>query len=340
MPYDTAGRIASRGGSLFKSVLPTATTATAAYNADNQLTSWNGTTISYDLNGNLTNDGTRSFTWDARNRLTAITGVASFVYDGVDRRQSVTQGAATTAVVYDGYEPVQEQSPVGTVSANLRSGLGVDEWFSRTKGGVTSTYLTDQLGSTMALANGSGVVQTSYGYDPYGVTSQSGAANDNPYQFTGRQNDGTGLYYYRARYYNPTWGRFINEDPIGLAGGISLYGYVSGNPINNVDPFGECPPCLAVVVVAEGGAEAGAIAAAIGEVAAAVRGAMTVGSIINMAQNNKATRNKIASLQKRIDEHQKKLDEDPDCPPANHWRKEINGWKERIQRLQKRLPGG
>ncbi|MDQ7247293.1 RHS repeat-associated core domain-containing protein [Dongia sedimenti] len=140
--------------------------------------------------------------------------------------------------LYDGYDPVQEQSPTGTVSANLQIGLGVDERFTRTKAGATSTYLTDLLGSTVALADSAGVVQTSYGYDPYGVTSQTGAANDNLYQFTGRQNDGTGLYYYRARYYNPSWGRFINEDPIGLSGGINLYAYVGGNPIGWTDPLG------------------------------------------------------------------------------------------------------
>ncbi|MDQ7247295.1 RHS repeat-associated core domain-containing protein [Dongia sedimenti] len=140
--------------------------------------------------------------------------------------------------LYDGYDPVQEQSPTGTVSANLQIGLGVDERFTRTKAGATSTYLTDLLGSTVALADSAGVVQTSYGYDPYGVSSQTGAANDNPYQFTGRQNDGTGLYYYRARYYNPSWGRFINEDPIGLAGGVSLYAYAGGSPIGLSDPLG------------------------------------------------------------------------------------------------------
>lgn len=170
--------------------------------------------------------------------MTAITGVASFVYDAVDRRQSVTQGATTVTTVYAGYDPVQEQSPVGTVAANLQIGLGVDERFTRTKSGTTSTYLTDQLGSTVALANSSGTVATTYGYDPYGVTSTAGAANDNQYQFTGRQNDGTGLYYYRARYYNPAWGRFVSEDPIGLAGGFNLYAYVGGNPVGLTDPLG------------------------------------------------------------------------------------------------------
>jgi RHS repeat-associated protein len=69
-------------------------------------------------------------------------------------------------------------------------------------------------------------------------TTSSGAANDNRYQFTGRENDGTGLYYYRARYYSPAWGRFVSEDPIGLAGGINLYAYGLGNPVSFADPYG------------------------------------------------------------------------------------------------------
>lgn len=239
--YDSAGRVSSRGGSLFKSVLPTATTATAAYNQDNQLTSWNGAAASYDLNGNLTGDGTHTYTWDARNRMTAIKNnagtstLASLVYDGVGRRQSVTQSSATVTALYDGYDTVQEQ---GSTTANLQIGLGIDERFTRTKGGATSTYLTDQLGSTVALANSTGAVATTYSYDPYGLTTTVGAANDNQYQFTGRQNDGFGLYYFRARYYSPAWGRFVSEDKLGLAAGINVYAYVGGNPITHRDPSG------------------------------------------------------------------------------------------------------
>jgi RHS repeat-associated protein len=91
----------------------------------------------------------------------------------------------------------------------------------------------------VALSNGA-TIQTSYAYDPYGVTTSAGAATTNTYQFTGRENDGTtaGLMYYRARYYNPAWGRFVSEDPIGVAGGVNLYGYVGEQPTGAVDPFG------------------------------------------------------------------------------------------------------
>ncbi|HVZ15356.1 MAG TPA: RHS repeat-associated core domain-containing protein, partial [Bauldia sp.] len=238
--YDTAGRVASRFGTLFKSVLPAATTAAATYNADNQLTSWNGSsgTPTYDLNGNLTNDGSHAFTWDARNRMTAVTGTASFVYDAVGRRLSVTQGATTTAAVYDGYDPVQEQSPIGTVAANLQTGLGTDQRFTRTVSGTASYYLTDLLGSTVGITNATGTaVQTTYSYDPYGVTTQAGTANTNPYKFTGRQDDGTGLYYLRARYYSPAWGRFVSEDPLS-ARSFNEYVYSGSDPVDGIDPSG------------------------------------------------------------------------------------------------------
>jgi RHS repeat-associated protein len=237
--YDLAGRVVVRGGTLFQSVLPAAVTS-ASYDLANRLTARtaSGVTASptWDANGNLISDGVRSYTWDARNRLTAIPGVASFIYDALDRRQSLTSGGAAMVRLYDGVDPVQEQSG-GSVQANLLTGLGIDERFSRTASSTTSTLLTDMLGSTVALADSTGAVATYYGYDAYGNATSSGTANDNPYQFTGRENDGTGLYYYRARYYSPAWGRFISEDPLGPST-INLYAYVEDNPLSFADPAG------------------------------------------------------------------------------------------------------
>ena len=78
-----------------------------------------------------------------------------------------------------------------------------------------------------------------YAYSPYGETVALGPDEGNPLQYTGRENDGTGLYYYRARYYDPVLKRFISEDPIGIAGGINLYQFVDGDPVGKSDPFGE-----------------------------------------------------------------------------------------------------
>lgn len=245
--YDVAGQIISRGGSLFQSILPAPVTS-ESYDLANRLTSRTAggitTTPAFDANGNLTSDGARTFVWDARDRLTNIAGVASFTYDNFNRRKSITQNGATTSYLYDGWEVSQEQQN-GSPSADLLLGLGSDERFSR----AGSTLLTDALGSTVALASGTSV-QTTYGYDAYGATQVTGAASNNPFQFTGRENDNTGLYQYRNRYYHPGWGRFISEDPIGLDGGdVNLYRYVGNRPVQYRDPTGN----FADVIVIGGG---------------------------------------------------------------------------------------
>lgn len=286
--YDAAGRISLRGGTLFQSIFPVALTS-AAYDPDNRLTTWVTASGSvspvYDADGNLTNDGSRAFTWDARGRLTAIAATpAGFAYDAAGRRSSATIAGATTGYVYDGADIVQELSG-GSPSATLVTGQGVDERFSRTVGGVASTYLTDILGSTVALTDAAGVIQTSYAYDPYGATTTTGAANTSPYQYTGRENDGaTGLYFYRARYYNPTWGRFISEDPIGLAGGVNLYSYANGNPIGANDPRGLNPAGAAI-----GGEIGGWVGAIVGEVVDPIGGGIPgaeLGAAIGSAIGN------------------------------------------------------
>jgi RHS repeat-associated protein len=243
--YDASGHINSRGGTLFQSVLPAAVVS-ASYDLANRLTSRTvaGVTASptWDGNGNLTSDGVQSYTWDARNRLTGITSVASFSYDRFNRRQTVTRNGTTTSFLYDGWNVQQEQQG-GSPSADLLSGFGLDERYSR----AGLVFLTDSLGSAMALANGA-TVQTSYGYDAYGVTQITGAASTNAFQFTGRENDNTGLYNYRNRYYNPAWGRFVSEDSIGLRGGMNGYVYALASPANNADATGNCPWCIGALV--------------------------------------------------------------------------------------------
>src|SRR5581483_4980655 len=93
-------------------------------------------------------------------------------------------------------------------------------------------------GRTIGLVNAGGAIATSYGYEPFGATAASGAASSNSHRFTGREQDPTGLYYLRHRYYNPMLGRFLSPDPIGIAGGINLYAYAGNNPLNVIDPLG------------------------------------------------------------------------------------------------------
>ena len=238
--YDAVGNRVSIGGSWARTGLPAAL-ASAAYDASNQIATWAGTSFTYDANGNLTNDGTKTYGWNARNQLTALSGgaAASFQYDGLGRRRARTASGTTTGFLYDGLNTVQEFNG-GTPSANLVPGLTVDEWLTRTDAAGARHFLPDALGSSIALTDGTGAVQTSYTYEPFGQTSISGSTSTSAFQFTGRENDQTGLYYYRARYLNPVLNRFVSEDPIGFNGGdANLYSYVSNNPLRFTDPEGQ-----------------------------------------------------------------------------------------------------
>jgi RHS repeat-associated protein len=213
----------------------------ATYDNANQRTAQDGATLTYDANGNLTKDASgATFTWNQRDQLAStIKGStsASFVYDGTGRRQRKTVNGQATDFVYDGSSVVQERRG-GAVYADLLTG-GLDQTFRRTTGSGSSDLLTDGLGSTLALTDPFGLPTTTYTYDPFGNASQQGAASDNPFQYTGRENDGTGLQYNRNRYYHPGMGRFISNDPIGLGGGDpNLYAYVGNDPMNATDPLG------------------------------------------------------------------------------------------------------
>jgi RHS repeat-associated protein len=138
--------------------------------------------------------------------------------------------------LYDGPNIVQELQG-GTPTANLLTG-GLDETFLRSDSTGARNLLTDALGSTIALSDGTGMIQTQYTYDPFGSTIMSGEASGNVSEYTGRELDEAGLYFYRARYYDPSIGRFISEDPIGLAGGVNLYAYAQNDPVSMYDPLG------------------------------------------------------------------------------------------------------
>jgi len=238
--YDPNGQTEAMWGSYARLGLPKVVES-AKYNAGNELTEREGKELEYDGNGNLISDGSSKYSWNARNQLTQISGAttASFGYDPFGRRESKTLGGTTTDLLYDGPNVVQE-SVEGSVTANLLTGLEMDQLFSRSTKSGTDSYLTDRLGSVIGLANGSGEVETTYTYDPFGSATEAGKASDNPHQFTGRENDGTGLQYNRARYYSPADGRFISQDPAGFEGsGSNLYWYANGDPVDFTDPSGE-----------------------------------------------------------------------------------------------------
>lgn len=218
--------------------------ASYGYQPFNKLVSGSGT-YSYDLNGNLTSKtdagGTWLYTWDYENRLKQATrpdGVAvTYKYDALGRRiQRTPNSGIATNFSYDGADVVLDANSDGSTVTYL-NGLGVDNKLKQTSSASGTLYfIQDHLGSTRALTDASGGVVETEQYDSFGGGAGSQLTR---YGYTGRERDEmTGLYYYRARWYDPETGRFISEDPIGFKGGINFYAYVENNPINFNDPLG------------------------------------------------------------------------------------------------------
>ncbi len=219
------------------------------YNPSNELTSTSAATYAYDNNGNTvsktTTAGTTSYTWDFENRLSGVTlpgtgGTVNFKYDPFGRRiEKVAPTSGTTVYAYDGANVTAELGAGGNLLAYYTQGVGTDQPLAITETGGTYYYDPDGLGSITSLTNGSGQLATSYVYDSFGNLTASTGTIANPFQYTGREFDSeTGLYSYRARYYDPNIGRFVGEDPIAFRGGVNFYIYGLNNPINLTDPSG------------------------------------------------------------------------------------------------------
>jgi fibro-slime domain-containing protein/RHS repeat-associated protein len=228
------------------------TTITYSYNANDQLTSDGVSTYAYDTNGNTLSRsaGTSSirYTYDARDKLTQVTqpdnSTLNYVYDADGNRvRSVGPGGTTNYVVDPtsrAPQVVVETDGSGHVVASYTYGLDL---ISQRRSGVDSFYLSDALGSTRALTNTQGVVTDSYFYDAFGQLLSSTGTTVNSFLYTGEQKDeAAGLYYLRARYYDPALGRFLTQDPYQgkLQQPLSLhqYSYVQNNPVNMTDPTG------------------------------------------------------------------------------------------------------
>ena len=238
--YNSVGQRVAQTGSLAPQALPPASTGNS-FDDNNRQTGYNGATLTYDANGNLTGDGTRTYHWNARDQLTEIkqggNTIASYGYDVLGRRYTKTEGSTTVEYLHDGLDPVQETR--GSAVEPILAGLGIDERFAKGSGANRRYFHADGLGSTRLLTDTDGGIVNRYDYDPYGGTQQTNPSIQNGYRYTGREQDASGLYYYRARYYHPGMGRFVSEDPIGLAGGdLNTYAYVGDDPISFNDPLG------------------------------------------------------------------------------------------------------
>jgi RHS repeat-associated protein len=144
-----------------------------------------------------------------------------------------------TNYVYDGANVVGEYSSTGTLLAKYTQGSGIDQPLSMSRGGATSYYSADGLGSVTSMEDGTGSAVAAYTYDAFGNITTSAGSITNPFRYTGREWDSeTSLYYYRARYYEPERGRFLSEDPLRFVAGLNFYNYVAANPVRFVDPAG------------------------------------------------------------------------------------------------------
>jgi RHS repeat-associated protein len=201
----------------------------------------------YDANGNLisrTENGTQTtYEWDVENRLKRVlvggAEVARFAYDPLGRRIEKTTPAGTWRYAYDGIDIVREIAPGGTTT--YVHGPGIDEPLARETASGTTYYHADGLGSIVKMTDQAGAVTLTRQYDAWGNLELG--ASEAGYAFTGREWDPEiGLYYYRARYYDPRVGRFVSEDPIGFVGGQNFYRYVNDRPLDVIDPFGLFAP--------------------------------------------------------------------------------------------------
>jgi RHS repeat-associated protein len=199
-------------------------------------------TFTYDVNGNLTSDGVRTFEWDAENRLVAVvkgTHRSEFVYDGMSRRTGIIEkdnGTVTTSkkYVWDGTEIAEERDSTGAMVTKKFYAQG----FVDTD--ATNLYYTrDHLGSIRELTDSTQVIRARYDYDPYGRVAKASGDRDSVFQFTGyfwHAQSSLSLALFRA--YDPNLGRWISRDPIGEKDNVNLYAYISSDPLNGVDPLG------------------------------------------------------------------------------------------------------
>jgi RHS repeat-associated protein len=235
--YDLVGnRVSSLGVSSYSS------------NSSNELTSTSSASYTYDYDGNTTSKtdamGTTNYSWNYENRLTQVTlpgtsGTVTFQYDPFGRRIEKISPITTSIFAYDGNNLVQTVNATGGLVAHYAQTRNIDEPLARQQGSSTDYYEADGLGSVTSLSTTAGVLANTYTYDAFGnVTSSTGSVT-NFLEYTGREFDKeTGLYYYRARYYDPSAGRFFSEDPIRFIGGLNFYRYAGDEPTDLSDPFG------------------------------------------------------------------------------------------------------
>ncbi len=227
--------------------------STYSYDLLNRLTADDTFGYTYDADGNLVTKVERAtskvtrYIYDAESRLTQIVfadgTMATYEYDGLGRRIEKNVRGQITRFVYDGVDVVAEYDGTNTMNSRFVAGPVVDELLA-----VHSDALyiieADAAGSIVRSESAGKSVSTAV-YDSFGRTSSQTGTRVTSRGFQGRDFDvESGLYYFRARYYDPNVGRFVSPDPSGYSGGLNLYSFVNSNPTSLVDPSGKNPVLL------------------------------------------------------------------------------------------------
>jgi RHS repeat-associated protein len=210
-----------------------------------RLTSDGANTYTYDPNGNTLTRTGYTFGWDYENRMAGITGApnASYAYDYSGRRGAKTVSGTSTTYLYDGLNLVSETT--GGTTTNHLFGPGIDEPVATSRGTAVVCHLIDGLGSEAINTDTGGVTQNSYTYDAWGVMRSSGEVLAQPFRYTSREiGDTTDFWFYRARFFAPSVGRFLSEDPLQFeADRTNFYAYVNNLPSMATDPEGLISTC-------------------------------------------------------------------------------------------------